>query len=227
MAHTVRQIEFEGDADDEEQGPNPFTEMRPLIQVDFVIALEANLGSVPPREIQLRWARQLAMELIRRGFKIHRYTFDGFQSTDNMQILESKGIETDRISTDRTIEPYKTLRDLMYEGRVMIPEDEKLLGELLSLNVAFGKIDHPTYGSKDMSDALACAVLGAVELGGAEDVTGERDYYSSATFETGIIDGSIPLGLTVDALGFGDDPWSYDNLYAERYTEDSDYPFGA
>ena len=55
----------------------------------------ADTSPDPPREIQIRWARQLCFELIRRGFNIRLMTFDTFQSTDSMQILEAEGIETD------------------------------------------------------------------------------------------------------------------------------------
>src|SRR6202012_4077022 len=54
----------------------------PIIKVDFVVAFTADVsaldaeGSSRPREIHIRWAKELAVELINRGFYIQRFPFD-------------------------------------------------------------------------------------------------------------------------------------------------------
>lgn len=204
MAHVVKYSEHETIAEDENGATHPIREIRPHVKVDFCVSYTSDPSADPPREIQIRWARKLGLELIRRGFNIRRFTFDSFQSWDSMQILESKGIECEKVSTDLHEEPWRNLRDLMYEGRVAIPRpplDEQaptflLRDELLSLTrLPNGRIDHPSDGSKDEADALACAVLGAVIVGGQEDA-GERAYFSPPDFSTGRVF-DLPAGINV------------------------------
>lgn len=127
-------------------------------------------------------------------------------STDSMQILEAKGIETDKLSTDLSQEPWRNLRDLMYEGRIKIPrlrvENAReapclVRDEILALSkLPNGRIDHPADGSKDAADALACVAMSAVTLGGREDGQ-ERRYYEPGTFTTG---GAAELPFDVRSL---------------------------
>lgn len=205
MAHVVDYTEHEAIATDEDGATHTVREVRPKVKVDFVISYSSDHSIDPPREIQIRWARQLCFELIRRGFNIKMFTFDSFQSTDSMQILEAKGIETDRVSTDLSEEPWRNLRDLIYEGRIEIPRlrvnEAKpvpflLRDELLSLSkLPNGRVDHPSDGSKDEADALACAVMSAVQLGGREEGGGERREFEPASFATGGY-AELPFGAT-------------------------------
>lgn len=213
MAHVARWTEHETIAEDEDGATHPVREIRPHVSVDFVINYSADIAADPPREIQIRWARQMCFELIRRGFNIARFTFDGFQSTDSMQILETKDIETERVSTDISEDPWRNLRDLAYEGRLSIPSPNKeiviagesvpasflLRDELYSLTrLPNGRIDHPSDGSKDEADALACAVLGAVILGGAEEDGGARNYYTAPDIAVGKLF-DLPIGANPHA----------------------------
>lgn len=211
MAHVVDYSEYETTTEDEDGAPYTVREVRPKVKVDFVISYSADQSVDPPREIQIRWARQLCFELIRRGFNIRMFTFDKFQSTDSMQILETRGIETDKISTDLSEDPWRNLRDLIYEGRIEIPRlsiegmSERqapflLRDELLSLSrLPNGRIDHPADGSKDLADALACAVMTAVQAGGREETGNERRYYEPDTFATGGR-AELPFGLPEGSL---------------------------
>jgi len=210
MAHVVRYAEHETFAEDEDGARHPIREIRPHVKVDFVISYAADPSATPAREIQIRWARQLAFELIRRGFNVRYFSFDSFQSTDSMQILESKGIECRKVSTDLHEDPWRNLRDLAYEGRLSIPRPTGpdpehpapmlLRDELLSLTrLPNGRIDHPSDGSKDEADALACAVLGAVGLGGAEEESGERSYAGIPDVTVGRVF-DLPLGTNLAAI---------------------------
>lgn len=158
----------------------------PIIKNDFTVAFEADLIAKPfAREIQIRWARELAYELMSRGFLIRRYTFDGFQSVDSIQILETHGIETDRVSMDRTDVHWKNLRDVASEGRLRMPYVKILMDEIEALSHINGKIDHPPHLSKDMADALAGSVAGAIVVGGAEDADGSLVDVGDSFFEMG------------------------------------------
>jgi hypothetical protein len=65
--------------------PGTPADRRPVIRNDFVCSFEADLtarapdGSRAPREVQIRWYRQLIWELRSRRFRIASATFDGFQ----------------------------------------------------------------------------------------------------------------------------------------------------
>jgi hypothetical protein len=166
-------------------------ELRPIVKVDFVFAFEADLGASPaPREVQIRWFRKLVWLLSSRGFQIGWVSMDGFQSLDSVQILRSRGIEAKVLSCDRRETPvWRTLHDVMYEGRVDGPYHPGLLEELVSLRVLpSGKVDHPSGGSKDLADALAGSVYGALQVAGVgegsdpvEVGAGAEDWFGSST----------------------------------------------
>jgi intein/homing endonuclease len=143
MAHVRRWQDHTLVGNDEDGLEIKVSERRPVVKVDFTISYESDAGAVPPMEIQIRWARMLCLELRRMGFPVTFFSFDQWQSKDSMQILESHGIETDRFSTDVSEEGWRTLRDVMYEGRLEAPMRELTVVELLGLSrLPNGKIDH-------------------------------------------------------------------------------------
>ena len=190
MSHIERWEERVEDVKDE----SGFVEKRhtqvPIVRNDFTISFEADISAkdgdeVLPREIQIRWARMLAFELIKRDFYIGSFTFDGFQSADTIQILLSHGIESSRISTDRDPDIWKAVKDVASDARLLMPYSARLIAELESLSRGDkGKVDHPPGGSKDEADAFACSIVGAIALGGEEDPdgaeveVGETDFFS-------------------------------------------------
>jgi Intein splicing domain/HNH endonuclease len=116
-------------------------------------------------------------------------------SADSLQIFEAHGIETDRVSTDLSEEPWRALRNLAYEDRLRGYKDPLLLAELAGLSkLPNGKIDHPADGSKDVADAVACACTGAIVLGGQEDPTGARAWVSGG-WVTPERPGELPEGM--------------------------------
>lgn len=157
------------------------SEQRPIVKVDFVTSFSADKAAVTPdgqnvpREVQIRWYRKLIWELVRRNFLVTRATFDRFASADTIQILESRGIESERVSTDTNNLAWENLRDVMYDGRLEAYWRQRVVSELQHLNLlSNGRVDHPPSGSKDEADALAGATLGAVVLGGDETDSPER-----------------------------------------------------
>lgn len=181
LAHVSRWKEAYVTGHDEEDREVSLRENRPVVKVDFMIAYEASKKVVPQREIQIRWARELCLELRRRGFPILKFTFDQYQSADSMQILQSHGIESDRFSLDRDEVGWRTLRDVAYEGRLEMPDYPLVINELTGLTrLPNGKIDHPADGSKDVADSLAGAVFTALSVGGREDPDGARNFPGGA-----------------------------------------------
>lgn len=146
------------------------TEFRPQVKVDFMLEFEADIGARPqPREIQIRWFRKLVWQLMTRGFVIGLASADKFESADTLQILESRGVETARLSSDRKPEVWNALRDVMYDHRLEAYWDPRVVDQILALTrLPNGKVDHPPGGAKDMADAVVGSVVGALQLGGTE-----------------------------------------------------------
>lgn len=173
MAHVRdEQISEWGRAD----GEGTVSESKPIVKVDFVTSFGADKAGQPfAREVQIRWYRQLIVELVRRGFTIVSVTFDRFQSEDTMQLLRSRGIESTRFSLDTTTAGYESLRDVIYDYRLEAPYRYHTITEIMSLQrLGNGKVDHPPGGSKDEADALAGAVFHALAEGGGEGEDPER-----------------------------------------------------
>jgi hypothetical protein len=221
MCHVQRWEEVEAMAELADGTYSAVPEMRPVVKVDFVISYEASTAAIPPREIQIRWARLLVMELRRRHFNVRRVTFDQFQSVDSMQILRDYGIESERVSTDlaspRVTGPrgalqgpelWRNLRDLFSEDRIRLARRPRLLDELMALTrLPNGKIDHPPGGGKDEADALACAAAGAIVLGGEEELDEHGQpvpaELASAGFNwSGEPAGELPLGFSFATMGY-------------------------
>ena len=160
----------------------------PILRNDFTIYFEADASAtdaqtIDPdtgkeqalsREIQIRWVRDLIYQLIKMDFYIGLVTYDGFQFADSMQTLERHGILTDRVSTDRDPNIWKTLKDIASDARLRMPYSQLLQEELEALSrMTGGKVDHQPGGSKDLADAFSCSLVGALTLGGEEDEESE------------------------------------------------------
>lgn len=155
---------YRGDGEDE----------RPMYKNDFTFTFESDLKVSPPREVQIRWYRQLIWELIERGFEIDTVTFDQFQSFDMMQTLEMYGIGSGLLSLDRNDKVYQNFKDIILDGRLEAyrPDphiDSLVMSEIKRLRRSGRKIDHPPAFSKDAADALAGSIFNAREAGGEED----------------------------------------------------------
>jgi hypothetical protein len=191
LSHVTRQREttvtLDVEQPDGEIIPTEMTQTVSEVMTDFVLAFEADLGALPVREIQLRWARKLAFDLIQRGFPIRLFSMDGFQSVDNLQTFALHGIPTKKVSTDTTPDIWKTLKDLIYDGRYTVPYSDLLLNEFQGLSKVSGKVDHQIGGSKDLADAVACSAVGALEIGGSEETDPAAPIFESGLdeFESG------------------------------------------
>lgn len=228
MSHVERWEERNVEVVDDAGAKHIASETVPIIRNDFCFGYEADLGARDeqgnpfPREIQVRWVRELAFDLIRRGFNIAYMSYDQFNSADSLQILSAHGIEAEKMSADRSTnkqygDVWKNLKDVASEGRLKMPYSELLYDELENLVKVRGKVDHMPHKSKDLSDAFACSIVGAILAGGDEDPNGEVPQFSEDTFEA-VDNFDMPIGLTdygpgsTMPIGYGNtglDPWAF------------------
>lgn len=128
----------------------------PTIKVEFCIGLKPT----KMKPIDLGEIRKMILMLkLKYGYNIRYVTYDNFQSTESIQLLNKAGIKAEVLSVDLTTEPYDNFRDLIYYDRVDIPNNVVIQEELLNLeeNKRTKKVDHPPKGSKDISDAICGA----------------------------------------------------------------------
>jgi hypothetical protein len=131
------------------------SEKAPVIVIDFAIRI------IPPQddEIDLGTGRQLVYILTEMGYPIRYVSMDSFQSIESKQKLVKKGYKAEIVSVDRSKDPYKILKEALYENRIVYYRYAPLIQELKGLvdDETTGKIDHLDKGSKDISDAV-CGV---------------------------------------------------------------------
>lgn len=133
-------------------------QMLPKIWIDGVLEVKPPKGG----EILFYKIRETIQVLKKQGLNIRWVTLDSFQSVDTLQLLRQMGFLTGCQSMDTSTSPYESVKNALYEGRLSIPMHKKLASELIGLekDMKRNKIDHPSTGSKDISDALAGVVYG-------------------------------------------------------------------
>lgn len=130
-----------------------------LILVDLAMRIKAPVGG----EIDLAEIRGIVYELKQRNFSIQKCTFDQFQSASSIQDLNKMGIASEKLSVDKDLMAYETLKEGIYTAKVKTYPNDALLGELRRLELIEGKkVDHPKQSSKDIADAVAGAVYNCV-----------------------------------------------------------------
>lgn len=204
-------------------------ETRLITMPEITLDLAHQFAQGPHGEIELRWARQLVFRLVERGFNIKTVTLDGYQSVDTIQMLNAalasrnpqlpaeKRKVADYLSVDRNTEAYDTLKSAIYSqlfkgyrlpicGEGATAEECIWFREMKGLQRIGGlslraKIDHQPYGSKDVSDAIAGATVGALNayrLWGISDVedlwTGGANDSASETGPLNTPDYEMTLG---------------------------------
>lgn len=130
-------------------------ERRPKIYIDYMEVFSAKPGT----EIKFKDIRQKIYDLREKGFNVSKITFDGYQSTDSIQILRDSGFRSELFSVDRNPESYYMLKSAILEGRLDFYRHVTLIQELQQIEEIDGKkVDHPYGGSKDLADAVAGVV---------------------------------------------------------------------
>lgn len=146
------------------QDGSKYQVMAPTIWVDLMLRIKPPRGS----QIDLSKIRQLVGMLAEYGFPLKVISYDGYQSTDSIQLFRKQGFNADLLSMDKSPAPYLSLRQAMLEGRVKFYKYIPFLDEMLNLfeDPKTNKIDHPRScrslaggvsvpGSKDVADAVA------------------------------------------------------------------------
>lgn len=139
----------------------PEGEKRTYIHIDLVERIGI---SEEKWEVDLAEVRQRIYDLKALWYRIKLVTLDWYQSKDFMQILNKRGIRSEYLSVDRTIDAYNATKEAIYEGRFDCYFQETLERELSRLELVKGtKVDHPPGWSKDVSDAVAGVVQNIIE----------------------------------------------------------------
>lgn len=129
------------------------TEAQPFITIDlFRIWEPSKLKPVDDAEVM-----DFIMLLCKK-FNVRLVTFDQWHSFDNIQYLESVGVNSEKSSLKR--EEYIEFRTALSENRMAGPDEPKLHKELKNLIIVekTGKIDHPV-GKEHFND-ISEAVCG-------------------------------------------------------------------
>lgn len=130
----------------------------PVVEVEWMVGIEPNKRYVDD-EVPLWKIREFLVWLKENGVNVVKVSFDSFQSVDMMQLLQRRGFQVERLSVDKTSEPYRNLVTLYLERRIKHVENVVYRRELFSLEWNKKKVDHPAGGSKDIADAVAGAVF--------------------------------------------------------------------
>ncbi len=129
------------------------------IIIDMMMRIKAEKG----KEIDISGINAIIFELKARGFSIFKCTFDQFQSAASIQEFNRQGLNSERLSVDKDLGPYETLKEGIYTGKVKYYHLQEFLDEMQRLELVKGKkVDHPANSSKDICDAVAGAVWNCV-----------------------------------------------------------------
>ena len=156
----IAMLRFEGMKEVKRQ--NGMTERLPVatLEVACTITPDAN-NEIDVAEVRA-WVKHLRMKY---GYPIKAVSYDGVDSRESIQAWRKDGMRAAMVSVDRSSAPYKQLRDAMYDTRILMPEDDLLVSEIIDLEYDEGKdkVDHPVNGSKDLSDAVCGAYTNMLE----------------------------------------------------------------
>ena len=167
------------------------------IIVDLIMKIKAAEG----KEINIADVRGVVYELKARGFSIQKCTFDQFQSASSIQEFNNMGVNSERLSIDKDLACYETLKEAINMGRIKFYKNEDFLMELRRLELKEGKkVDHPKGGSKDLADAVSGAVYNCITTvvpswgfaGGDRLKTPEETLKEQATYT---LDSLVPYGF--------------------------------
>lgn len=125
-----------------------------IMRNEPVIRTELALSIKGTTRVPLWKVRDFIVDLSEMGFPIVMITADTFQSEDTLQLLTKMGYETEYLSLDKYKDAHITFRNALYEGRCELPDFPLMIDEFTNLVDKGKKFDHPTGGTKDITDAV-------------------------------------------------------------------------
>ncbi len=153
--------------------------MMPFFRQIFQVAIGAPRGD----RMSFQKVINFIVWLRKQGFMIRKITTDQYQSSYPLENLSQQGFETDKISVDRTMDPYITLRSILQDQRIELIKHDLQEVEMINLQRVNDRVDHKPqsnssstlpnlsngYNSKgigkDNADALCGACYAAVKFG--------------------------------------------------------------
>ena len=129
----------------------------PFFREIFAVGVEAPRGD----RLSFQKVVNFLLWLRRVGFNIGTISTDQYQSSYLRELLTAEGFRTDKISVDRSEEPYIGLKNILNDQRIELIRNDFRDNELVRLQRIGNRIDHPSNGSKDIADCLcgACWTL--------------------------------------------------------------------
>lgn len=141
----------------------------PVIGVDIKLRINP---PKPPKKISLQKIVDFVFYLRDVvGIEIGFLTMDSFSSQAQLQAYEEAGIPCKVQSVDRTCDAYLNYVELLFDHRIhsyLYEPERKELFDLILFREKH-KVDHPSDGSKDCTDAIAGALFNAVIEGSKEN----------------------------------------------------------
>ena len=141
-------------------GGEPYSEYRLMVEYDFILTLVAGQNKpINFAKIQkfFYWLREEC------GYRFGKVTFDQWQSEGQLQELESKNFEVEKLSIDKDKSVYTAWRAGFEEHRIRLPRSEQMIREAENLLEMDKKFDHPPEtGTKDTIDSASGCYWGAI-----------------------------------------------------------------
>ncbi len=145
------------------QRGNGITELMPIAIVEMACSIQPD----PNNEIDVAEIRAFVKHLkTKYGYPIKSVSYDGVDSRESIQQWRKDGMRAVMLTVDRAPSTaYKQFRDALYDGRIILPENEILTTEILELEYdeKTDKVDHTVIGTKDVSDAVCGAYSNLLE----------------------------------------------------------------
>lgn len=125
----------------------------PFIKQVFSVGIEAPRGEKMSYQKVVNfivWLRQ-------NYFNLGTISFDQFQSSFAMEVLEQQNFTTKKISLSRSMDPYIGIKNLLYDQRIELVKNQKQEDELISIQRVGASIELPIDedgGHCDIAEAL-------------------------------------------------------------------------
>jgi len=139
--------------------------MMPFFRQMFQVAIGAPRGD----KMSFQKVINFILWLRRSGFNIGLVTTDQYQSSYVRETLDQQGFETDKISVDRTIDPYISLRNLLQDQRIELVKCDLQEIEMINLERNGDRIDHKPQSNAGAGSALPCLANGYNSKGIGKD----------------------------------------------------------